>query len=292
MKCFYHRDLDGKCAAAIIFHSQGDDKAPEMIDINYGDIIDLSSVLPNEKIYILDFSFKPEVMEELLKITKDIIWIDHHKTAMEYKYSKELDGIRDNNFSGCELTWKYIYPDVPMPTIVKMLGRYDIWDFSKFGNNLNFLQSGIRLREHGPENINWNLWFGEGVLDRDGILLTSFQVPLLYNLLTQGEIALKYREIQYASIIKAISFFGEFEGYKAICCNTGGVSSQLFDSVKDDYDLMIAFVFNGSQWAVSLYTKRNDIDCSEIAKKYGGGGHKQAAGFITKELPFKFQYKY
>ena len=30
---------------------------------------------------------------------------------------------------------------------------------------------------------------------------------------------------------------------------------------------------------VSLYTDRNDVDVSEIAKAYGGGGHKKAAGF-------------
>ena len=35
------------------------------------------------------------------------------------------------------------------------------------------------------------------------------------------------------------------------------------------------------------YIPKKNIDCSEIAKKYGGGGHKQAAGFQCKELPFK-----
>ena len=34
----------------------------------------------------------------------------------------------------------------------------------------------------------------------------------------------------------------------------------------------------------SLFTK-NDIDVSEIAKTFGGGGHKNAAGFITDINP-------
>lgn len=275
MKCFYHRDLDGKCAGAIVYQSIAPfgmgKKLPTMIDIDYKDTLDLKTILPNEKIWIVDFSFKPEIMEEILKITKDIIWIDHHKTAMEYKYSIELVGIRDNNFSGCELTWKYLYPNMSMPKIVEMLGRYDVWDFSKYGNDLNILQTGIRLYEHNPEHLNWSEWFKPyEKLERE---------------LTDGKIALRYRDNQYASQIKAWSFFTEFEGYKAVCCNAGSVSSQLFDSVKDDYDLMIPFVFDGKQWTVSLYTKK-DIDCSEIAKKYGGGGHKQASGFQCKELPF------
>jgi len=285
--------MDGKCAGAIVFYSKVwmyqdgvTALTPEMIDIDYKDTIDLEAILPNEEVWIVDFSFKPKVMEELLKITQDITWIDHHKTAMEYKYSQELKGIRDNNFSGCELTWKYCHPDIPMPTIVKMLGRYDVWDFSKFGKDLNILQAGIRLQEHNPESKNWDLWFKEGVLDLDGMLITHFETPLLYEILTQGDIALKYRDNQYASLIKAWSFFATFEGHKAICCNVGSTSSQLFDTVEEEYDLMIPFVFDGKQWTVSLYTKK-DIDCSEIAKKYGGGGHKQAAGFQCKELPFK-----
>ena len=273
MKCFYHRDMDGKCSAAIVYHSAKVlTYPPEMIDIDYKDILDLKTILPDEQIWIVDFSFKPEVMEEILKITKNIIWIDHHKTAFEYKYSQELEGIRDNNFSGCELTWKYVYPNIPMPKIVEMLGRYDVWDFSKYGEDLNKLQAGIRLFDHNPENLNWTEWF-KNYAD-------------LNKELEGGYFALRYRNNQAESLIKAWSFFAEFEGYKAICCNAGSVSSQLFDSVKEDYDLMIPFIFDGKQWTVSLYTKK-DIDCSELAKKYGGGGHKQAAGFQCKELPFK-----
>lgn len=271
--------MDGKCAAAIVYNAgflcqDGITlETPKMIDIDYKDTFDLSKILPNEEIWIVDFSFKPEVMEELLKVTQNIIWIDHHKTAIEYKYSKELKGIRDNNFSGCELTWRYIHQDIPMPKIVEMLGRYDVWDFSKYGDDLNKLQTGIRLFNCNPESNNWAKLFNGGI---DEI------VPLL----EQGQIALKYRENQYASLIKAWSFWTEFEGYKAICCNAGSVSSQLFDSIKEDYDLMIPFVFDGKQWTVSLYTKK-DIDCSEIAKKYGGGGHFKAAGFQCQELPFR-----
>jgi nanoRNase/pAp phosphatase (c-di-AMP/oligoRNAs hydrolase) len=45
------------------------------------------------------------------------------------------------------------------------------------------------------------------------------------------------------------------------------------------------FYFAKNKWVVSLYTTK-DIDVSEIAKKYGGGGHKQAAGFTCDKLPW------
>ena len=46
-------------------------------------------------------------------------------------------------------------------------------------------------------------------------------------------------------------------------------------------------MYTGTQYKYSLFTKRNNLDCSEIAKKLGeidglgGGGHAQAAGFQT-----------
>lgn len=270
MKIFYHRDMDGKCSAAIVYQASKHIK-PTLIGIDYKDDVILKDILSNEVIWIVDFSFKPDVMEKILAITKNVFWIDHHKTAMEYKYSQELDGIRDISLAGCELTWKFLHPEDEVPLVVAMLGRYDVWDFSLHGNNLNKLQTGIRLWDTDPSSKNWERWLSSSYKADDELL--------------RGTIALQYRDSQYASLIKAWSFWSEFEGYKAICCNAGCVSSQLFDTIKDDYDLMIPFVFDGKQWTVSLYTKK-DIDCSEIAKKYGGGGHKKASGFQCKELPF------
>ena len=44
--------------------------------------------------------------------------------------------------------------------------------------------------------------------------------------------------------------------------------------------------FNGENWIYSLRSN-GDFDVSEIALKYGGGGHCNAASFTTKELSFK-----
>jgi nanoRNase/pAp phosphatase (c-di-AMP/oligoRNAs hydrolase) len=51
---------------------------------------------------------------------------------------------------------------------------------------------------------------------------------------------------------------------------------------------MVTFVRRVDKlWNVSLYSTKPEIDCGEIAKSFGGGGHKGAAGFQGKELPFK-----
>jgi oligoribonuclease NrnB/cAMP/cGMP phosphodiesterase (DHH superfamily) len=35
---------------------------------------------------------------------------------------------------------------------------------------------------------------------------------------------------------------------------------------------------------VSLYTTKDEVDCSIIAKSNGGGGHKKAAGFRVEDI--------
>jgi len=243
----------------------------EFLRINYKDEFPFDKILPGEIIIIVDFSLqKPGEFEKLLNITGNIIWIDHHKTAIEKHGDLKLAGIREDGVAGCELTWRYFYPNIPVPKVVSLLGDYDVWAF-KYGEDTNRLQTGIRLQDTTPESVMWELW------------LRPDYSP--YRELNDGQIALNYRTNHYAGLIKSWAFFTEFEGYKAIACNAGSVSSQLFDSVTEDYDLMMPFCYDGKIWTISIYTKK-DIDCSELAKKYGGGGHKQAAGFQCKELPF------
>ena len=184
-----------------------------------------------------------------------------------------LKGLRRDGTAACELCWEYYYPDNKMPRVVQLLGDYDVWKF-EFGEDTNKLQTGIRLYDTRVESEEWIRW------------LNTMYIPS--SELQNGEVSLKYRDNYYQGLVKSLSFFAEFEGHKAICCNAGSVSSQLFDTVEEDYDIMIPFSFNGKEWNVSLYTKK-DIHVGEIAKKYGGGGHAKAAGFRCNELPFKME---
>ena len=50
----------------------------------------------------------------------------------------------------------------------------------------------------------------------------------------------------------------------------------------DDYDILVGFSFDGESWNYSLRSTK--IDCSKVAMKYGGGGHKGAAGFNNSDF--------
>jgi oligoribonuclease NrnB/cAMP/cGMP phosphodiesterase (DHH superfamily) len=271
--------MDGHCAGAIVYQAmknqEDDGTGFEFIPINYNHDFPFEKIRPNEEVVIVDFSLqKPGDFEKLLNITSRIIWIDHHKTAIE-KHShldRSIKGIRRDGVSGCELTWAYFTHDKPTPIAVALLGDYDIWAF-KYGEDTNLFQAASRLYDTKPESEIWKKWLNP-------------KYDLLYEI-EAGKVALKYRDNYYAGLVKAWGFPVIFEGYRAICCNAGSVSSQLFDTVPEsDYDIMMPFVFDGTKWTVSLYTKKKEIDVSEIAKRYGGGGHRQASGFQCEKLPF------
>jgi oligoribonuclease NrnB/cAMP/cGMP phosphodiesterase (DHH superfamily) len=274
MKIFYHADMDGHCAAAIVHKFYNGDG--EYISINYNQDFPFDEIKKDELIIIVDYSLqKKGEFEKLFTITKQIIWIDHHKTAIEqskeFADSKIIRGIRQDGVAGCELTWKFFFPKEPVPYVVLLLGDYDIWAY-KYGDNTQEFQACCKLFDTSPYSTIWEKW------------LNYPYIP--YDEMRQGEIISKFQKQNNASLLKVWSFTTIFEGYKAICCNQGSSSSLLFASAEEEYDLMIPFVFDGKLWSVSLYTTNKNIDVSEIAKKYGGGGHKNAAGFQIAVLPF------
>jgi len=268
-------DMDGKCAAAIVrmaHKAGGSDEVLELIGINYNIDFPFDTIKKNEHVIIVDFSLQREGdFEKLMDLTDEITWIDHHKTAIEkHKHiDLELDGIREDGKAGCELTWKYFFPEKKIPKVVKLLADYDIWKF-EYGDDTKHLQAGIRMDDTHPGSANWEVW------------LSQTYIP--HREIEVGRVAITLQKKQYAGYIKAWSFLTEFEGHKCIVCNVPSVNSTLFDTVEELFNIGITFVFDGRQFTVSLYSKT--IDVSEIAKKYGGGGHKGAAGFQCKTLPF------
>ncbi len=271
MKIFYHNDADGRCSAFIAYRANINKvKNNDLIEMDYNKDFPFDKIKKDEEVIIVDFSLQKEgEFKKLLDITKNVVWIDHHISAINKnkEENKTLDGIRRDGTAGCMLTWEYYNPNVKVPKAVEMVGHYDVWDFGKYGKQLDVLQAGLVLFDTSPNSNNWLSWvFGNG----------------LKEVLGKGRNALQYRTELYKEVIEAVGFFAEFEGHKAVCCNVAKTSSKLFDSVKEDFDLMMPFFYDGQQYTISIYTKKDNINCSKLAEKYGGGGHVKASGFQTK----------
>jgi len=293
MKCFYHNDSDGKCAGFWValnvgIHDKYNDM-PVFQEIDYRTKFPMETIRKDEQVYIVDYSISPDEMRELLNITKDVTWIDHHKTAIEkYKeFEHEIRGVRYDGVSGCMLTYCYIHHmtargegkikpfDISMtedaPMFTKLIDDWDVWKFD-YGDDTRYFQVAFNAYDFSP--CNYTQW------DK---LLTIENAEK--NMIEQGKIMTQYRD-NWAKNYMKLGFETEFEGYKCFAVNLGCCNSDYFKSLPEgEYEILIPFVFDGNVYTVSLYS--TTVDVSEIAKKYGGGGHKGASGFQIKELPFK-----
>lgn len=290
MKCFYHNDSDGMCSGFWIYKDVEitDEYDTEFIEIDYRMKFPMETIQPNEQIYIVDFSISLEEMKELLKITKDVTWIDHHKTAIEkYKeFEYDLRGVRYDGIAGCMLTYCYLHDmtlrgqgeiktfDLSMtenaPMFTKLIADWDVWKFY-FGDNTRYFQTAFQAYDFQPGSKNWLKFFEEDNFEQE--------------IINEGIIMTRYRD-SWAKEYMKMGFETLFEGHKCFAVNLGMANSDYFKSLpKDEYEIFMPFSFNGDLFKVSMYSEF--VDVSEIAVKYGGGGHKGASGFQCIELPFK-----
>lgn len=288
--CFFHRaDLDGKCAAAIV--KQHFDNDVELIGINYGDdyekVVFSRPNLADEVVIMVDFCLQPwNLMVRLLSACKHLIWIDHHSESVKEYVAwsgRRIDGIRNTDLAGCELTWRYFHNDEAMPKAVELIGRYDLWQWKDVPGALEF-QMGMRMEETWPGK-DGDLW---------GRLIMDDTCEVVDRLIEQGRIVLRYKRQQDMIHIKAAGFNLSWKGMTWLAINEMFNNSELFNAAYDPefHHGMLTFGWRNGQWHVSIYTTRDDIDCGAIATamgkelKTGGGGHKKAAGFQARELPF------
>lgn len=289
MICIHHnKDLDGFTSGAIVKRKFPDCK---LIGWDYGNPI--PEMPDNEDIVLIDISFPMEDMAELRKRSKSLTWIDHHISAFKdwtevsakNPYLMGIKYVFELGIAACEIGWKYYFPDEKIPEAVLLLGEYDTWrnqDEYQWENRILPFQYIMRLKCNSAESFPQELFNLKP--DFDG------SIPEIERDIEIGKLILKYQRGQDERAMKA-SFVIDFEGLRALVLNVGGASSNTFLSVWDEekHDIMIPFFYSGNKWTFSIYTTKEDIDCSALAKARGGGGHKKAAGFISKTLPTNFK---
>lgn len=261
----YHKNCpDGFCAAYIAKKAIPD---AILVDANYGDPI---PDVKNRDVYILDFSYSRDDMVKLCAENRVTI-IDHHKTSMENLESlQNCTLIFDMSHSGAYLAWEY-FMDGEMPMLVRYIEDRDIWKWqlphSKEINNA------IGLYEKTMEG--WDPLFStDDIIDR---------------LKEQGELLEKSKQLSIKTHMARASLTS-ISGYNvptANCSNTEIVSDMLHAMCKGH---AFAAAFNVFDDGVKFSLRsEGDFDVASIAKRYGGGGHKNAAGFqLDKEVGAEF----
>jgi oligoribonuclease NrnB/cAMP/cGMP phosphodiesterase (DHH superfamily) len=277
--CYYHGiDFDGKCSAAIVRRKYPD---CELIGVDYPNRPDFEKIAEADIVIIVDFSFDQDDMPRIWDMVGlyNLVWIDHHKSALEKVHNTGLANImgkRETGKAACELTWEYFFPDKPMPEAVRLLGRYDVWD-KKCGYWDEIIlpfQYGMRLNFWEPFSSQWQTLFEHSSVVDD--------------IKENGEAILAYENQRNATYAEAMAFPVEFEGHEAWAINKALSNSKIFETFgSQERPLWILFRYKAGEWSYSLYSDVAMLDVSKIAVKYGGGGHAGAAGFKSDKYLLK-----
>ncbi len=269
MLCIYHiADHDGKGSAAIVKRKFGD---IEFFGLNHDMDVPWEAINNHEQIVICDIALPLDVMFEINE-NKDLTWIDHHISVIE-EYNKaiaqgkkEIKGIRENGSAAIMLTWQYFFPDEKVPEGVKLLALNDLYDLrDKRVRPFEYAFQSMGVNK--PQDSSWVDLFN-GKIDIDEMVL-------------KGNAILSWVRNRNHRLCKAMSFESNYKGQKCICANMPQGYSEFYDSIKNirNYTFMCNFFMSGKNtWNLSFYTARDDVDVSKIAKEFGGGGHRKAAG--------------
>ncbi len=274
MICIHHNDNDGFCSAAIVSKYYKNKKI-RFIEMAIYDTLDFSLIHEDELVIIVDYSFNNKNFIKLLSITKNIIWIDHHKSAIndiDKEIVDQLKGIQQIGKSAALLCWEYFFKNVEVPLSIKLINDYDIWAF-KYKETRNFHTGLLTLKDiKQPDSNVWKL-----LLKDDDYINKFVEIGKTINVYIVKEEHLK---------IEKLGFIKPFEDHIALCVNTylhfNDLCWEHISNYDTPFDILIMYQYNGKYWNYSLRSEK--VDVSKICKKYNGGGHKGSAGFSSKEF--------
>ena len=214
----------------------------------------------NSTVYILDFSYPLDILKELSSLHEKVLVLDHHATAQQDLLTYK-DSIFDLTKSGAVIAWEYFHPKEPLPLLFQYVQDRDLWKWE-----LTETEAVNEVLQHLGYK-NFNLWLP--YLDKKNI-------P---QLLERGALLIEVKNRQIETLARN-SYIGTLAEVPCAFCNASIYQSELAHVLMDTHQTDLAAIWyrNNSGKVIYSLRSRNDIDCSAIAKGFGGGGHKFSAG--------------
>ena len=235
----------------------------------YGDPVPAKPLYENKHVYVIDFSFPRNVMEEMAKLANSLTVIDHHKTAQA-----ACEGLPyctfDMNRSGAGLTWDILSEGKPRPVLIDYIEDRDLWKFAL------------------PESAAVHVWIASYSKDISIYdWLSSMLTDYFEQCVSEGKAILRFKD-QKVEELAADATLGFINGYEVPIVNCpyqfGSDVAHRLTELYPDKPFAAYFLYdkNGNLRFGLRGKDTDDFDVSEVAKKMGGGGHKKAAGYEIK----------
>jgi oligoribonuclease NrnB/cAMP/cGMP phosphodiesterase (DHH superfamily) len=260
--CIYHHlCADGFTAAWVAWKFFGEGK----VDFHPATHGDPPPEVDGREVYLVDFAYPHPVIEDMAGRAQQLTIIDHHVTAKDdlerLIQSGAVDGVFDMDKAGCLLTWEWFFTDKAPPAALLAVNDRDLWRFDRPGTR----EITSALTAYPYDFAVWDSMMEAGRLEelrRDGIALERKQ---------QKDIA---------EIVAAGSHLLTIAGHTVPACNVPPIwASDAGNLMAQGHPFAACFWTDGNKIAFSLRSAPDGLDVAKIARRFGGGGHKHAAGF-------------
>lgn len=247
--------------------------------------------LGGKNVLFVDFSLKHLQMTQFANggntgtVPRSIVVLDHHKTAEAELADWSSPHLRlddvplllakantetgypivaqfDMAKSGARLAWEFVHPGSDMPHLLQHVEDRDLWRFEIPGT----AEISAALRTHPHEFKTWTRLAGNvGDLRKEGAGI----------LRGHTKIVRQCCENAYTDMVgeDRVPMVNVPYHYASDCAN------ELLAMYPDAPFAAAWFLRGDGQVQFSLRSENGRKDVSEIAQRYGGGGHRNAAGF-------------
>lgn len=260
--CIYHANCcDGMGAAWVVHKALNENDDVEFIAANY------QGELPEVKdahVIIVDFSFKQDQMREIAKQANSVLVIDHHKTAQAELIplieQGIINGVFDMEKSGAMLAWNYFFPNEEPPRLIEHIQDRDLWKFELVGTR----EIQAALYSYPME---LELWDELMETDTGKLYLEGVAIDRAHKKNVNG-------------LVEFCSYQSSIAGFLVPTLNCNYMfASDAGNILAKDAPFSATYQETEGYRKYSLRSVDGGMDVSEIASKFGGGGHKHAAGF-------------
>lgn len=278
----YHDDMDGRAAAACTLVHRCKEPLTTFIPFEWAmdqeaftaDL--LARVGSGNLVFILDCHLPPDCVRTLLSRFCEVVWIDHHESAMHVYDEIEKTPLFRRRFAtsiaACESAWRFCTTGgVSGPKAIALINERDLKGPGASAR-ANLFHLALLAEDTSPESSLWDM-----------LLWGMDTGAAVEEYIDKGEAIFYYENAQNLRRAESFAFPTSLDGHTVVAMNHSLAGSEALDSRKDSAQILCLFAFNGRVWRISLYS--DTVDVGAIAKGLGGGGHRGAAGFTARVLP-------
>lgn len=285
--CIYHANCaDGFTAAWAVRWALGE--SVEFFPASYGSE---PPDVTGADVAIVDFSYKWQVLERMAQKSRSILVLDHHKTAKadlaglpephSNGWADHISGLAveienernprvpralfDMDRSGAQMAWDY-FCNGARPFLVDVVADRDLWRWQ-------IPQSREINAVIASHDMSWDTWDD---------LAARLQADVdIGRVASEGEAILRAHDKLVRQVIDTSRRTMIIGGHEVpVASAPYALASDVAGTMAQAAPFAATYVDGPKGRAFSLRSRGDGIDVSEVAASYGGGGHRNAAGFL------------